>query len=105
MFVARDSETHIVIEAKFFLGSPEKALKLRSGQERDGNNVSGPVSSDVDDEVSLGNVEGEPDNLVFIVDVAMMFLSQAGAALHHLLDHCLLRRFVGFRHAHFGKSN
>ena len=77
-----------MIEPKFFLSAPKKALELRMSQERDWNNESASVLSNVDCEMAFWHIEREA-----IVIVAM-FLSQARAPLEDLLEDCSLCQFV-----------
>ncbi|KAL4362740.1 hypothetical protein GQ457_04G000150 [Hibiscus cannabinus] len=69
-FFTGDGESHVVVEAELFLGSPEKALKLGVSQEGDGDNVPAPVLAHVDGEVAFGNVERES-----VLVVAAVFLA------------------------------
>lgn len=88
--MAGDSESHIVIEAKLFLGLSKEGLKLRVSQKGDGDNVSTSVFSDVDGEMAFGNIEGKS----IMVVVAVVLLSQAGTSLEDLFEDCGLRGFV-----------
>ena len=75
MFVARDGETHIVVEAKLFLGLLEQRLKLWASEERNGHNISAPILSNVHHKVALWNVQRKA--LLVVAIVVVLLLSQA----------------------------
>lgn len=87
VFIARNSEAHVVIEAEFVGGLLEEDLELRVSEKCDGDNVSGSILADVDDKMALGDVQREA--LLVVVSSG-----QAGAALEHLLQHCRLWDFA-----------
>lgn len=58
-FLARDCETHVVVEPKLLLSSSEEALELRVRQEGHWDDVSTPVLSNIDSEMAFGDIEGE----------------------------------------------
>lgn len=65
-FFTRDSEAHIVVEAELLLCPLKQELELRVAQERDGNNVSGPVYTDIDSEVAFWNIKRKA---IFVIPV------------------------------------
>lgn len=93
VFIARNGEAHVVIEAEFVGGLLEQDLELRVSEKCDGDNVSGSILADVDDEMALGDVQREA--LLVVVPSG-----QAGAALQHLLQHCGLWDFGGLSNGH-----
>lgn len=88
MFLARNSEAIVVIETKLFFSLMKQGLKLGSGQERDGNDMSGSVFTNIHNEMTFGDIQREA---LFVV---ALLPSQAGASFQDLLDHCCLWQLV-----------
>lgn len=55
-FLAGDGEAIVVVEPELLLSRLEEALELSSGQEGDGDDVSGPIGPHIDNEVAPGDV-------------------------------------------------
>jgi len=59
VLLAWNGETLIVIEAKLFFCLVEKSLELRAIEEGNRDNISASVFSDVDNEVTFGDVQAK----------------------------------------------
>ncbi|KAI4376087.1 hypothetical protein MLD38_013881 [Melastoma candidum] len=94
--LARDGESHVVVEPKLLFGLSEETLEFGVIEDRDGNNVPSPVLPDIDGKVAFGNIEGEAVLVVADVDL----FAQAGAPLEDLLEDGRVRQLVQFPVGH-----